>query len=54
VAALDRKGARWNGKEEVLCGGRRSAAVNWKSEEGIELACGSSSARHPPGRIPPA
>ncbi len=38
VLRIDRKGARWNGKEEVLSRGRRSAAVNLKSKQGIE-AC---------------
>src|SRR5258706_14111707 len=38
VLRIDRKGAPWNGKEEVLSRGRRSAAINLKAKEGIE-AC---------------
>jgi len=38
VLRIDRKGARWNGKEEVLSRGRRSAALNLKSKEAVE-AC---------------
>jgi alpha-methylacyl-CoA racemase len=38
VLRIDRKGARWNGKEEVLSRGRRSAAVDLKSKAGVE-AC---------------
>ena len=38
VLRVDRKGAHWNGKEEVLSRGRRSAAINLKAKEGIE-AC---------------
>jgi alpha-methylacyl-CoA racemase len=38
VLRIDRKGAQWNGKEEVFSRGRRSAAINLKAKEGIE-AC---------------
>ena len=40
VLRIDRKGAQWNGKEEVFSRGRRSAAINLKAKEGIEACLG--------------